>query len=332
MSFDSFGFSVALDNSWLIVGAPNALAAYIYRYTNGSWEEIQVLTPGEITGSTDNFGHSVTISENIAAVSSPQNDEFGPISGASYFFVRQSNRWFDQFKITPPDGAGSDLFGKRIASNLNDFIISSPGDDAPFFESGSVYVYSVVDADQDGALDLKEREVGSDPLNPDSDGDGLFDGFEIAYGFNALIGGEEILDNDSDGLVNLAEQNALTNPVDPDTDGDGLLDGFEVNYELDPLAYTDSSTDNDQDGLSLAEEQIHGTDPSNPDTDSDGFTDGEEIENGTNPLAPNSAHSSTYQVPFPYLFAGVFAVMLLISAYARIPRRLAAHSKFPHRS
>jgi hypothetical protein len=69
----------------------------------------------------------------------------------------------------------------------------------------------------------------------DPDGDGLFDGFEIAYGLNPVVGGQQVDDPDLDGLDNLAEQAAGTNPNNADSDGDGFDDGMEVASGTDPL-------------------------------------------------------------------------------------------------
>ena len=63
------------------------------------------------------------------------------------------------------------------------------------------------DEDGDGRTDLDEVRVNpmTDPCNPDSDGDGLSDGEEVADG--------------SDGFI--------TDPNNPDTDGDGTLDNID---------------------------------------------------------------------------------------------------------
>ena len=102
----------------------------------------------------------------------------------------------------------------------------------------------------------------TDPLNPDSDGDGLNDGAEFIIG---------------------------TNPDSADTDGDTLTDGQEVNtYGSNPLI-----EDTDGDGLSDGDEvTIYGTDPTNPDTDGDGINDGEEVANGSDPLDRNDPNPS----------------------------------------
>ena len=157
------------------------------------------------------------------------------------------------------------------------------------------------DSDDDGLSDGEEVNVhGTDPNHPDSDGDGLLDPFEVANGFDPLVGGDETQDPDLDGLDNFAEQAAGTDPLDPDTDhdglsdgdevnvrgtdpldpdsdGDGLLDGFEVAHGFNPLLGGEETQDPDLDGLDNLGEQTAGTDPHDADTDDDGLSDAEEV-------------------------------------------------------
>jgi hypothetical protein len=65
------------------------------------------------------------------------------------------------------------------------------------------------DPDHDGLTNLQEFMLGTNPINPDTDGDGLTDGAE----------------------VNVYH----TNPLLPDTDGDKIPDGIEVQTGTDPL-------------------------------------------------------------------------------------------------
>jgi hypothetical protein len=65
------------------------------------------------------------------------------------------------------------------------------------------------DPDQDGLTNLEEYQYGTDPNNPDTDGDGLSDGDEVHV--------------------------YHTNPLLWDTDGDGISDGVEVKTGSDPL-------------------------------------------------------------------------------------------------
>ena len=60
----------------------------------------------------------------------------------------------------------------------------------------------------------------------DSDGDGLPDAWELAYGLDPYDPADAIQDSDEDGLSNLAEFRAGTNPWATDSDDDGI-DDFE---------------------------------------------------------------------------------------------------------
>lgn len=139
------------------------------------------------------------------------------------------------------------------------------------------------DKDGDGLTKKEERELGTDPENPDSDGDGLKDGEEVrTYLTNPLNA-----DTDGDGLKDGDEVKTYnTDPNKTDTDGDGLTDGEEINlYKTDPL-----KADTDGDGLSDGDEiKIHKTDPLKLDTDGDTLTDGDEINlYKTNALNPDT--------------------------------------------
>ena len=68
------------------------------------------------------------------------------------------------------------------------------------------------DSDGDGLSNGEERELGTDPFNPDTDDDGLLDGEEVA------------------GVAPWAP----TDPLNPDSDGDGIPDGEEVAGGTDP--------------------------------------------------------------------------------------------------
>jgi len=142
---------------------------------------------------------------------------------------------------------------------------------------GVSYVFGSchTDEDNDGIEKCDEEKLGTDPKNPDTDGDGLMDGEEInTYKTNPLKA-----DTDGDGLMDGAEIHQYkTDPLVADTDGDGLLDGEEVNqYKTDPL-----KADTDGDGLKDgAEVTQYKTNPLNPDTDGDGLKDGEEVNGVT---------------------------------------------------
>ncbi len=135
------------------------------------------------------------------------------------------------------------------------------------------------DDDKDGLTNAEEEKLGTDPNNPDTDGDGLIDGEEVkVYHTNPLNP-----DTDGDGLKDGDEvKKYKTDPLKADTDGDGLNDGDEVlKYHTDPL-----NPDTDGDGLNDGDEVLmYKTDPLLKDTDGDGLTDGDEVlKYKTNPL------------------------------------------------
>jgi len=101
--------------------------------------------------------------------------------------------------------------------------------------------------------------VGVTVVDPDSDGDGLLDEWEIEH-FGSLDQGPGD-DYDGDGLNNLGEYQQGTDPTDPDTDSDGMADGWEIQYGLDPLDGSDASVDSDGDGVTNLEEYLAGSDP-----------------------------------------------------------------------
>lgn len=101
--------------------------------------------------------------------------------------------------------------------------------------------------------------------DPDTDGDGMGDWWELRY-WQFLPDGISSHDDDGDKLMNLYEYYAGTDPTVGfvDTDGDGMSDDWEFWYGLDPSNPSDANTDLDQDGWTNVEEYTAGTDPTNP--------------------------------------------------------------------
>ena len=113
----------------------------------------------------------------------------------------------------------------------------------------------------------------TDPLNPDTDNDGLLDGEEIAYNLNPTV-----------------------NDASTDNDNDGMSDLWEIRNALNPLV-NDSDNDQDNDGVSNLQEFFYSTDPFNQDTDNDGLTDKQELNLKSNIFAVNSSLSADKLFP-----------------------------------
>jgi len=118
------------------------------------------------------------------------------------------------------------------------------------------------DTDCDGLGDLEEYILGISPLQPDSDGDGMNDGWERRYmgaGFDPTVdnaadsnpSNDIDADPDGDGLENGEECEWGTDPGDPDTDGDGINDGAEVAQNSDPTDAGDGGMPNTRIPLSF---------------------------------------------------------------------------------
>lgn len=175
---------------------------------------------------------------------------------------------------------------------LDDYQVEGTDKDA-FITFGlgfSYYIFGDADYDKDGLTNSHEREIGTDPRNPDTDGDGLKDGQEVKdYFTNPLKP-----DTDGDNLTDYDEvMKYKTSPINPDTDSDKLNDGEEIARQTNPL-----KSDTDGDGLIDGDETAkYNTDPLNPDTDGDGLKDGDEVlRYNTNPkLSDTDAdHLSDY--------------------------------------
>lgn len=102
----------------------------------------------------------------------------------------------------------------------------------------AVVVGTTYDGSQSSPAGSAVFQVGAGASDPDSDGDGLDDIWEIRYfGDLSQVASDDF---DTDGLVNLDEFVAGTNPTVPDTDGDGSNDGAEAAAGTDPNKFNHS--------------------------------------------------------------------------------------------
>ncbi len=89
------------------------------------------------------------------------------------------------------------------------------------------------DNDNDGVTNSDEFAHRIDPLNPDTDGDGMPDGWELSYNLNPKYD-DSTDDDDIDGLTCVQEYYYMTSPLLADTDNDGLNDKLELTAGTDP--------------------------------------------------------------------------------------------------
>ena len=142
---DEFGFSVALADNTLAVGATfeasNATgidgnqtnnsagasgAAYVFTRTNGVWSQ-QAYLKASNTGTGDLFGGRIALAGNTLAVGAffessaatgingNQTDNNAGGSGAVYVFTRTNGVWSQQAYLKASNTEAGDLFGGRVA-------------------------------------------------------------------------------------------------------------------------------------------------------------------------------------------------------------------------
>ena len=133
--------------------------------------------------------------------------------------------------------------------------------------------------DEDGNfVEDDDRDFyGTDPTNPDSDGDGLLDGYEYYWWRVATEAIEGTLKN-ADFQAYDPTKVVEGKPINP-------ADILKVFHPLVPTATDGMYADIDGDGLSNYEEMLLGTNPCHWDTDGDGMNDGWEVMWGLNPMS-----------------------------------------------
>lgn len=144
-----------------------------------------------------------------------------------------------------------------VATNWEDLDAESPTDDdtdnlrdswEELYAPGNLATLnSGVSSDADLLLNEQEQDAGTDPLNPDTDGDNLDDDVETNTG------------------LFVSASDTGTDPCDTDTDDDTLQDDVETGTDIDNG------------------ELDTGSDPNVADSDNDGENDGFEIFQGTDP-------------------------------------------------
>ena len=118
----NFGYSVAVSGNTVVVGVPNANAAYIFTEGTAGWADMTQtakLTPSD-AGALNEFGYSVAISGNTVVVASPYaTGSIAGRPGAAYVFTEPSTGWANMTqtaKLTPSDGERGPALASRWRS------------------------------------------------------------------------------------------------------------------------------------------------------------------------------------------------------------------------
>ena len=168
---DRFGFSVAIDGDYAVIGAigedddatglnnlPSAGAAYIFKKNTGTgnWELLKKIVASDRAAS-DAFGNSVAISGSTIVVGAANEDEDAAGmnnaagAGSAYVFSQNeggTNNWGQVKKIVASDRAANDNFGNSVAISGSTIVVGAYLEDHDAAgmnfanNAGSAYVFS----------------------------------------------------------------------------------------------------------------------------------------------------------------------------------------------
>lgn len=176
----------------------------------------------------------------------------------------------------PP--SNMDLLGIKQSEDLengapdaNEIIVFKGGETCYLMTSAPLPLG--LDSDGDNLNNAFERNIGTNPDSPDSDGDGIPDGREVYFSKTSPTLYDSDGDNLSDGFEDKDQDgpsSGETSATLADTDRDGLCDGDGRGPGCpEPLSYPFRGEDLNMNGTLDAGE----SDPKNKDTDGDGIPD-----------------------------------------------------------
>ena len=201
-AFDRFGWSVAVSNDTIAVGAreddttvgADAGSAYIFSRNGNGWSETQKIAPTD-TFNSDRFGVSVALSNEILVIGAAEKQLTAPNGqGAAYYFT------------LPPPKTKFDFDG----DGKSDLSIFRPSNGQWWYQQSSNFV-------------VKALQFGistDEPVPADYDGDGKTD---IAI-FRPSTGEWFVLRSSNQSFYSVPFGISTDKPAPGDFDGDGLAD------------------------------------------------------------------------------------------------------------
>lgn len=213
---DNFGFSVAIDGDYAVVGAYGRTkytgAVYLFSKNQGgddNWGFVKKITiPGAIKG--DYFGRAVDLDgDNLVASAFNVDGK----KGAAYVFSKEeggAGNWGLVKKMVSSDGVAGDYLGDSIAISGENVVVGSYRDNAA---AGSVYIFSKNQGGENNYGELK-RLSASDQVaaayfgyTVDIDGENVVVG---AYQMNSRRGAVYVFSKDQGGSSSFGQVKKIT--------------------------------------------------------------------------------------------------------------------------
>ncbi len=151
---DYFGYSVAIDGDYVVVGALyednlgfDRGAAYVFYRNQGgtdNWGEVAKLIASDAADS-DEFGYSVAIDGDYIVVGAYREDGAGSDRGAAYVFYRNqggTDNWGEVAKLTASDAADLDQFGFSVGISGDNVVVGARLEDGAGTDRGAAYVFN----------------------------------------------------------------------------------------------------------------------------------------------------------------------------------------------
>lgn len=133
--YDQFGSSVAINDSYAVVGAQNAQtlkgAVYVYERNGNSWVNEEMLT-GNLYASS--FGCAVDIDEEAIIIGACDNSY-------AYVFMLDGNVWTMTAELEDVNGSIYDEFGATVAIDGNYAVVGATHHQNGNGATGAAYVY-----------------------------------------------------------------------------------------------------------------------------------------------------------------------------------------------
>jgi hypothetical protein len=243
---NSFGFSVAIDGDWAIVGSRFRHAAYVFHFNGTTWSQFARIDDPD-PASVGTFGTSVGISGERAIVGRLTDKCFEQGTGAAYVFEydKYANQWVQAARLVPSDSVGCG-FGRTVSVSGDRAVVSTG---APGYGGHP---------DQDFGAYLFVREADGTWTQRERFGAGrTFEGEAISVSQGGVVLGsraEETVPGVRSGAVYVSE---MRNPGGV-TASDGTFDGL-VHVEWDDLARGEEGFIVYRDGVEYAHVDADGT-------------------------------------------------------------------------